>query len=430
MKNLWYNIREFFWPVLEGNPPKDPTPIDISQIVIDDEHLDEAIKWQEKIYDSEEERRKGTESKAALFLSTVSIASSLVLAATTLVNSNKQATWQFKVMIIFSFIICLYAVGTVWYAVKTLKRGVYNVLSFDDINIPSKQKKWNKTLLKNLVNNALSNQNTINGKVENLAQAQAFYLRALGWLFGYAFVLLTLTFFTKQVTKEATLQTEGAVKSFPPNKQTYSDEQICEVGHRPAAQLEMSFTPDTITAMVADTRTVQLKLGTMTAPYYPGANKVADSALHIASVLLSSPDFKVVLGKMNFTCRNYKWYCADNCGNCSDRFSGTVVLDSTFREKEVALDLFLWDCGNEFGHSSKNVKEIYSCQPVVFYDEKKLSPAYCYAYHIAHEYMHIIGFFHTDHKDDVAEQVGWIGWETLIRWKAAETNVMNLRPGQ
>lgn len=418
------------WPTLTGPKPKDPPPIELSEIVIDDEHLEEAIKWQEKIHTGEEDRRKGTENKAALFLSTISIASSLVLASVTLVNSNRYNTWTYRFMIILSSLVCLYAARTVYFAVKTLQRGNYDELSFNDINIPGSEKRWNKALLKNLVNNTRKNQNTINAKVDNLTMAQDNYLLALSWLCIYAFMLLFVTLFTKPSTKADPLQAEVTIKSFPSSGENDRDAEICNIGYKPVGKLESAVAFDSVAGLPADTRTVTLKLGTMSAPSYPGASKVADSALHIASVLLSSPEFKAVLSKMDFTCSNYKWYCTENCKKCADRFTGTVVLDSTFREEGVSLDLFLENCTNELGHSSKNVKRIYSCQPVVFYDEKKLSPAYCYAYHIAHEYMHIIGFFHTDHKDDVAEQVGWIGWEILLKWRAAGTNVMTLRPGQ
>ncbi len=430
MKKLWDKINPFIWPTLTGPKPKDPPPIELSQIVIDDEHLDEAIKWQEKIYASEEDRRKGTESKAALFLSTISIASSLVLASATLVNSNKQDLWTYRLMIIISSIVCLYAARTVYFAVKTLQRRSYDELSFDDINIAGKEKKWNKALLKNIANNTRSNQNTINAKVDNLAMAQDYYLLALSWLCIYAFMLLVVTFFTKPVTKTDPLQTEVIIKSSPSSDENNRDVEICNIAYKPTGQLESAFAFDSVTEIPADARTVILKLGAMTAPNYPGSNKLADSALHIASVLLSSPDFKAVMSKLDFTCRNYKWYCADNRKKCSDRFSGTIVLDSTFRENDVTLDLFLQDCDNEFGHSSKNVKKNLFLSAGCFFDEKKLSPAYCYAYHIAHEYMHTIGFFHTDYKDDVAEQVGWIDWEILKRWRTAGTNVMELQPGQ
>ena len=152
--------------------------------------------------------------------------------------------------------------------------------------------------------------------------------------------------------------------------------------------------------------------------------------MHIASVLLSSPDFKSVINGLDFTYRNYKSYCKLFCAKCTDRFKDSVVLDSVFRKPQAKLNLFLRDCNDEFGHITRNILEVYSCQPVVFYDEKKLSPACCYAYHLAHEYMHIVSFFHTDHVDDVAEKTGWIGWEILLRWRKEGVNVMQLQPGQ
>jgi len=204
--------------------------------------------------------------------------------------------------------------------------------------------------------------------------------------------------------------------------------ELCIPGYKPETS---SFTErgDTIMA-IPDPRYVKLLLNNFTSSNYPEAIRTADSALHIASVLLSSADFKDTISKLDFTCQNYSDYCRENCGKCSDRFSGTVVLDSVFRQKDVKLNLFLRKCRNEFGHASRNINEIYSCQPVAFFDEKDLSPAYCYAYYIAHEYMHIVGFFHTDHKDDVAEKTGWIGWEILLNWKKAEINVMALKPGE
>ena len=76
------------------------------------------------------------------------------------------------------------------------------------------------------------------------------------------------------------------------------------------------------------------------------------------------------------------------------------------------------------------VLKIYSCKSVAFYDDKRLSPAYCYAYHLAHEYMHIVGFFHTDHVDDVAEKTGVIGWQIMLGWRSAGRDAMKLQPGE
>lgn len=205
--------------------------------------------------------------------------------------------------------------------------------------------------------------------------------------------------------------------------------QVCKPGFKPAETLEAN-TQSASPTFTTDDRTVTLSLRKFNSTSFPQDGPVADSALHIASVLLSSKDFKQTLSGLTFTCHNYRNYCKENCSDCSGRFNGSVVLDSAYREKEVKLDLFLRDCNNEYGHSTKNIREVYSCQSVVFYDEPRLSPAYCYAYHIAHEYMHIVGFFHTDHKDDVAEKIGWLGWEILLKWRQGGIDVMKLQPGQ
>lgn len=204
--------------------------------------------------------------------------------------------------------------------------------------------------------------------------------------------------------------------------------QVCVPGFRPSLTFQTESAAPSLPPS-NDKRTIKLLLSKFDSPDFPDAKSVADSALHIASVLLSSADFKDTIMGFTFMCRNYSQYCQTSCKSCDDRFKGKVVLDSVFRDLEVKLDLFLRDCGNEYGHSTRNIHEIYSCQPVVFYDEKNLSPAYCYAYHIAHEYMHIVGFFHTDHKDDVAERTGWIGWKILLKWKGLGINVMQLQPG-
>lgn len=96
--------------------------------------------------------------------------------------------------------------------------------------------------------------------------------------------------------------------------------QVCIPGFKPAtiSQTEML---DTVTSSVNDPRTVTLLPGKFVSPVFPEAKSVADSALHIASVLLSSVDFKGVMTKLDFTCRNYGNYCAENCNNRNDRLT-------------------------------------------------------------------------------------------------------------
>ncbi len=173
---------------------------------------------------------------------------------------------------------------------------------------------------------------------------------------------------------------------------------------------------------------VILKLKEFKPADFPGLKTSADSALHIASVLLNCKQFQDTLKKMDFSCRNYSSYCRSQCTDCGGRFPGQRVLDSAYRQKEVFLDLYLRNCHNEFGHSSKNILEIYSCQPVIAVDERSLPFAHSYAYHLAHEYMHVVGYFHFDHghQDDVAERVGWVGWDIMLQWKKAGIDPMKV----
>src|SRR5258708_38328995 len=41
---------------------------------------------------------------------------------------------------------------------------------------------------------------------------------------------------------------------------------------------------------------------------------------------------------------------------------------------------------------------------------------YAYGVHLCHEFMHDVGYCHTDHKDDVAEEVGWIAFYFINKW--------------
>lgn len=205
--------------------------------------------------------------------------------------------------------------------------------------------------------------------------------------------------------------------------------QVCDPPTKYALSMEKASFQVRDSGRVNDSRFTTLKLGTFNSSAFPSTQPIADSALHIASVLLSSADFKSAINRLDFGCNNFGSYCRKECNKCNDRFKGSVVLDKLFSQKEVSLDLYLRDCGNEYGHAARNIKEIYSCQRVVFFDTKELSPAYCYGYHIAHEYMHVLGFFHTDYKDDVAHQTGWIGYYILLDWKQKGIEAMTLKPG-
>src|SRR5438445_8682369 len=129
------NIREFFWPLREKAKTdlgeENPSPIILN---ISDECLDQAFDLQLKMVEAEDDRRKGIESKAALFIGTISITSSVVVAASTLLITNNAYSIQIKLFVILPCLLSIYTVSTVWFSVKALERGNYASLGMDDIN--------------------------------------------------------------------------------------------------------------------------------------------------------------------------------------------------------------------------------------------------------------------------------------------------------
>jgi len=196
------NIREFFWPLLEKETEaKDKKKLEL-ELVLQDENLDLAYALKSKILDAEEDRRKGIETKAALFISTISVASSIVVAANTLITNSNTSNLSVRASVIVSFILSVYAVRTVWFAVKALERGNYSVLGIADINFSGSKTEYQKHLIQALFNKKMVNQRTINSKVDNLTMAQEYYKRAIIVICIYSFLVLIFCFLSKKEKSE------------------------------------------------------------------------------------------------------------------------------------------------------------------------------------------------------------------------------------
>lgn len=197
------NVREFFWPLLDdddsGLPIKDDQ--DELKILVSNENLEKALELKFKIYDSEVERRKSIESKASLFIGTVSVTTSIVVAASALITSNNEITLAVKISVFISFILSIYTFRTVWFSVKALARGTYWVLVIDDINIKGSKAIYYKRLISTLTKKTKANQDTINQKVDNLVLAQEYYKRAIVVISIYAFFVLIFCLFFKNQQK-------------------------------------------------------------------------------------------------------------------------------------------------------------------------------------------------------------------------------------
>lgn len=189
MKKQINQIREFFWPLL------DPLPNSVSiasaklVVIVEDENLEIAFNLQSKILENEEDRRKGIESKAALLLSTISIAFSVVVAASSLISKNVEIALITKISISISFILSLYVVRTVWFSVKALERKSFKVLGFKDFNIEGSKNEYQKSIIMIMAEYAKHNQKVVNEKIDFLTMAQEYYKRAIVVISLYSFMI-------------------------------------------------------------------------------------------------------------------------------------------------------------------------------------------------------------------------------------------------
>lgn len=171
----------------------------------------------------------------------------------------------------------------------------------------------------------------------------------------------------------------------------------------------------TAACLIFQTSQAQQRQVNLTLQSFVSHSKHVDShtaaeAVRIANIVLNSQEFRDSVLTYNFKCENY----GDPCSG--SKIPGSTVLDSTYKFNTFALSLTMNKCLYEYGHSEEGKHYIESCYGKLRKDDKVLPFAYIYAYHICHEYMHIVGYYHTDHKDDVAERVGYIGYYILKRW--------------
>lgn len=206
LKTKLINFREIIWPLLEPEVTQDVIAAqgnaDEIKILVASENIEKAFELKSKIHDSEEDRRKGIESKAAIFISTISISTSVVVASNALISGNTDNTVAIKISVLISFVLCVYTLRTVWFCVRALERGNYHLLSFKDINIKGDKDAYYKHLITVLVKKTAANYSTINAKVDNMTMGQSYYKIAIFIICLYAFFILVFCFFFKKTKTE------------------------------------------------------------------------------------------------------------------------------------------------------------------------------------------------------------------------------------
>lgn len=205
MNEKLHKLRELVWPLLEEDINNDISNQYLTEEVevveenpvlkIEDENLDLALQLQGKIYQEEDDRRKGTESKAALFMGSLSLANTIVIGANTLIWGKEIPSGVIKTSVFISIVLAIYTLRTVWFSVKVLERGTYHVLGNEDINISGDKNKYKRDIISSFFRIIKGNEAVINMKVSHLVMAQEYYKRAMFVICLYAFMVFYFCFF-------------------------------------------------------------------------------------------------------------------------------------------------------------------------------------------------------------------------------------------
>jgi hypothetical protein len=179
-------------------------------------------------------------------------------------------------------------------------------------------------------------------------------------------------------------------------------------------------------ANYARTQTLTLVRMNMDSKIPAVTEAVADQALRIASAILSSKEFRDSLAKRDFKYQNLCEKCGANREEGQPRITGQAVLTQLYKKNRQTLNLdmrktgFPPPAGNECflqGKTCPGEHYITSYYKNIMCEMGEAFPfEYAYGVHLCHEYMHDIGYCHTDRKDDVAETAGRIAFNIMNSW--------------
>lgn len=174
-----------------------------------------------------------------------------------------------------------------------------------------------------------------------------------------------------------------------------------------------------------DLRHIDITLNVLDSKVTEVTTDNATHSLRIVNYLFNSKEFQDSISKRDFNYHNVCIGCNSNKEDNRPRILGEEVLNKLFNYNTVPLNLILLKVGRKpilgrcfgLGFTCPNTNTITSYYKNINCDMSKELPfEYAYAVHLCHEYMHNIGYCHTDHVDDIAEATGWIAFHFINKW--------------
>lgn len=191
--SIFNDIREFFWPILEDDEEinKFPKKLSVEEITVDNKNLNIVFDQALRIYESEEDRKKTVEFKSSLFIGSISIITSIIVAATSLLIEIDKFSYTSFTFVLLLFILTIYMIRTVWFSLQALERKNYHNISINDFLIPDQEENsYYKRAIANIINKVRKNYSAINSKVDSMVMAQEYFKRAIVIVAIYAFFIL------------------------------------------------------------------------------------------------------------------------------------------------------------------------------------------------------------------------------------------------
>ena len=193
------SIREFFWPRLEGDVPE-PDKITEEQCKFPDEQIEFLMEIITKHEAEENARKNQIESKASIFIGTFSVAVTILLSLmkdflNKSVSDPKSSICLIFLSIALVVITIIYLCRAILYSISCLSKRNYWKVGFPKYLLEEAGKnEKEKRLLISYINGVRSNQNVINGKVDDMNMAQKFFKRAV-----VCVIMLTLLMLGKSI---------------------------------------------------------------------------------------------------------------------------------------------------------------------------------------------------------------------------------------
>lgn len=187
---LFKNIREFFWPLLEEAENPFHELLNENDITVSSEHLQKTLDYALNNYNEESERKTSVENKASMFIGTISIVTSIVIAATSIIVKDEGFIVTTLILIILLSILTIYMSRTIWFAIKTLERRNYYSISINDFLIKDIDDNYYRKIISEITNKINRNSSIINQKVDNMTMAQEYFKRAIVTIALYSLVVL------------------------------------------------------------------------------------------------------------------------------------------------------------------------------------------------------------------------------------------------